>query len=96
MGMHDILKLIVRSPLTLRFCCPRELEGLKLQSRKARRWRRALRLELGPDLKLSELNLQGKLNQPSGSGTAVGSVSDLAKVAVRHSSARQSVVCVIE
>ena len=46
----------------------------------------------GPDPKLSELNLQSKLNQPA---KTVGG-SDLAEVAVSHSSARQSVVCVIE
>ena len=49
MGVNDILKLIVVHHLTLRFCCLHELEGLKLQSRKARRWRRALRLEHRPD-----------------------------------------------
>jgi hypothetical protein len=69
-----------------------ELESSSSQSGKARRWRRALRLELGPDPKLSELNLQSKLNQPS---VTVGG-SDLAEVVVCHSSARQSVVCVIE
>jgi hypothetical protein len=65
------------------------------QNGKARRWRRALELELEADTKVSKLNLQGKLNQPS---VTVGA-NDLAEAAVSHSllaTAYGSIVRVIE
>ncbi len=73
--------------------------AVELESLKSPKWQGpslATGLAARTSARWLELNLQGKLNQPAGSGTAVGSLSDLAEVAVSHSSARQSVVCVIE